>query len=235
MRPDAVRVLFTRQRHHLPVVRIDGLQGARGEGLGIGAAPARLLADPEQVGRGAVEVQTLAVDVHALEQALCIPARELLVLQVGDLAAHAFAHGGFVLVEVQADAVHALALERQDARIERAGLRQRFLDRALRAGEVTGVDLPDDRLHERACRGFRAGRDFACPRGRGDRLRGGKEKHGKERSCVHSRTLPKGRCNTCVTRDRRLVNNLFLAYKLSRIGYYIGAIPVHDDETQGRE
>ena len=70
-------------------------------------ARARLFADAEQVGRGAVEVAALAVERHGFEQAGGVPAVELGLRQVRDLPAHALEHLLAGLVEVQADAAHA--------------------------------------------------------------------------------------------------------------------------------
>src|SRR5690606_1575709 len=120
--------------HHRSVVRMHRLQRALHERFWIGAARTGFGADPEQVGRGAVEVQALAVDVHALEQALRVPARELLFGQVRDLPAYALAHVVGIVVEVHADATHALALVFEFAGLRRRGGGQRGSDRRFGRG-----------------------------------------------------------------------------------------------------
>ena len=70
-------------------------------------------ADPVQVGDGAVEVATLAVDVQVLDQAGGIPGVEFGLLQVRDRLPQPGQHRATVEAEVQADAAHALAFECQ--------------------------------------------------------------------------------------------------------------------------
>ena len=118
--------------------------------LRIDAPRAGLGAEPEQVGGGAVEVQPLAVDVHALQQALSIPARKFRIGEIGDLPAQAFAHLRRILVEVERDAAHAFALEGEHAGIKRGGIGQCAFDLGAGAGEVAPVDAGDHRGHDRA-------------------------------------------------------------------------------------
>jgi hypothetical protein len=150
--------------------------GLSTNGLG-SARRARFRADPEQVRRGAVEVQAPAVDVHPLEQALPIPARELVAGEVRDLLAHARFDRARVLVEIQADAAHAFALVLQYARVERRGGRQRRGDRRFRAGEVAGIHLGDHCRYRGAGRHFCARRDPARARNRQVR------RHGEAAAC----------------------------------------------------
>ncbi len=131
---------------HLRVVRMGELERAVIEVQRGGLALARLGADPEQVRGAAVEPAALAVDHPCLDQSGLVPARELLVGQVRDVAAESLLGRGFVEAEVQPDAAHALALELQrHASVGiQAGVGQRRGDGRFRTGEVARVHQRHD-------------------------------------------------------------------------------------------
>ena len=151
------------------MVRMQPLERTFAEGLDRRrAARGRLGAEPEQVGDGPLEVARLAIDIHAFDQAGTVPGIEFSLLEVGDRLAQLGHGSGPVEGEVQADAAHALALERQRALLVRrqAGRGQRGVDRRLRLPEVAAIHGGDHLAH-------RVGR--ACVR-----LRGSRKAHGQQ-------------------------------------------------------
>src|SRR5690606_31415323 len=96
----------------------------------------------------AAEPAALAVDHPRLDEAGRVPARELGVAQVGDVAAQPLLRASFVEAEVEQDAAHAFALEFERGALvgTERGVREGGGDRGLGTLEVTGVDQVDDRL-----------------------------------------------------------------------------------------
>jgi len=87
---------------------------------------------------------------------LRVPAGELLITQVRYPASHPLANLGRILVEVQLDATHALALEEQYACVQRSGLPDRGVDARTCASKIPCVNTIDDGPHDRAGAGFGA-------------------------------------------------------------------------------
>ena len=128
------------------VVRAEVFVGAIDRVRHRGRPPrACLRADPEQIGRCALEVAPLSIDIEVLDQPGRVPARELVVAQVRNLPAHLRLGGLGIQSEVEPDARHAFALEGVVLTRGRAqrGVLQRSGNGGIGFGERATVDLRD--------------------------------------------------------------------------------------------
>src|SRR5690606_36589807 len=112
----------------------------------LGTTCTRFGAQSKQVRGSPVEIQGAAVDELALEEAMGVPAREIRIVQIGDLRAQAFLERRCVEGELEEDPTHALALEFERlARVPvQRRLRQRLADDALGGLELAEIDAGDD-------------------------------------------------------------------------------------------